>query len=74
MDELLSIRKVANELGYPGAKIGRWNNEGKVNHFGFSSRGFRVPRDQVERVNQPNIKPTAFETTTPASSGTSKFN
>jgi excisionase family DNA binding protein len=85
MNELLSIREVASQLGYSGATIRRWISEGKINHVRFSSRGIRVPRGEVARLveigrrpaewaNQPSIYTTALTTNNPASSGTSRFN
>jgi excisionase family DNA binding protein len=85
MKELLSVREVANELGYSGATIRRWIGEGKVNHIRIFSKGIRVHRDEIRRLleigrqpvglsNQPTANPTALATTGPASSGTSKSN
>lgn len=50
MDELLSIREVANELKYSGATIRRWVSEGKLNHVRFSTRGIRIPKNEIERL------------------------
>lgn len=80
MDALLSVREVANGLGYSEATIRRWISEGKVNHIKFSTRGIRVPRDEIERLlgigrqqaersNRPTVKTTALATKNPASSG-----
>lgn len=49
MDEILTVREVAEYLKLSRATIWRWCNEGKIQAFKIG-RGWRIHRSEVERI------------------------
>jgi excisionase family DNA binding protein len=49
MDEILTVREVAEYLKLSRTTIWRWCNEGKLKAFKVG-RGWRVHRSEVERI------------------------
>jgi len=55
MDEILTVREVAEYLKLSRTTIWRWCNEGKLHAFKVG-RGWRVHRSEIERITGRNFQ------------------
>jgi len=53
MDEILTVREVAEYLKLSRTTIWRWCNEGKLQAF-KAGRGWRVHRSEIEKITGRN--------------------
>jgi len=51
MDEILTVREVAEYLKLSRTTIWRWRNEGKLQAFKVG-RGWRIRRSELERITR----------------------
>jgi len=54
MDEILTVREVAEYLKLSRTTVWRWCNEGKIQAFKVG-RGWRIHRSEVERIVGRNL-------------------
>jgi excisionase family DNA binding protein len=57
MDEILTVREVAEYLKLSRTTVWRWCSQGKLQAFKVG-RGWRIHRSEVERIVGRNLKET----------------
>lgn len=55
MDEILTVREVAEYLKLSRTTIWRWRNEGKLQAFKVG-RGWRIRRSEIEKITGRNTQ------------------
>ncbi len=56
MDEILTVKEVADYLKVSRSTVWRWCNQGKLSAF-KAGRGWRVQKEEVERFMQNPLDP-----------------